>query len=87
MPEPRYDARTITNLAAERARRRAHTVPDEPRSEIVDLGGGPLEMRTVHGSDGTIGTLGCTPGAFDHLTDDEVIAMMREALKDEPDGP
>ena len=56
---------------------------DEPRSEIVNIGGAPLEMRTVHGSDGTTGTLGCVPGAYDHLTDDEVIAMMRDALGDQ----
>ena len=87
MPEPDPTPRTVTNLATERTRRRGHTTPDAPHSEIVNLGGGPIEMRTVHGSDGTVGTLGCTPGAFDHLTDDEIVAMMRAALPDEPDDP
>ena len=75
---------TVTNLAAERDRRRRRAaMADEPHSEIVDIGGTPIEMRTVHGTDGTTGTLGRVPGAYDHLTDDEVIAMMRNALGDQ----
>lgn len=53
--------------------------------EIVEDEGVTYEIRHLPMPDGSVSSLACTPGGFDHLTDEELVAKILALLPDQDD--
>ena len=50
--------------------------------DIVQEDGVEYEIRTITMPDGSTGSMACVPGAFDHLTDQEILEKILAVLPD-----
>ncbi|WP_030186208.1 hypothetical protein [Streptomyces capuensis] len=55
--------------------------------ETFEAEGVEYEIRQLPMPDGSVSYLACTPGGFDHLTDEELVAELLALLADQDDQP